>query len=455
MSVKAKKSLNGGIYTNRVTKEKIEQALGYTPANINHVPSLKNGTAIPQGSDLNTYIELGNFKCTSRSVVATLSNCPTNQAFEMKVGNDVLLDGGKYKYQEIVDVNGDRYWRYTGDDGEVWFEWRTNFDSSTIIPTANGGFGTDMSFDIGDKEHLERVDDFVTEMNRIAQNIGMTSTTVKTPSGYCRKPVNESKNTLSTTYNSHTTAKDALRLLIAARHTLTVAKAIGTEKHLFVYNYDINGTVFHSVLANEDWKAWAKNKNFTILGAKGGSLTGDYGEKGPNGILNMTMLIEDANGDVYGVTVLGLDYIKATKEEVPLLRTLIADLVNEAKGSATTEAVTSAKGRSEYPVCMAAVKLTKNGTFEDDIAMLDNGIYHNGDKVIVAASVIKMLVAITAVSRMSNQYASVNKDDLVGGSCVETLAVAGTVVTTFDALHIMLLASDNNMATLLARVYGK
>lgn len=102
----------------------------YLEGRFNSMVSLKDGTAIPSNGDLNTYIEIGNFKCTSKSVVATLSNCPTDQAFKMVVGNNVLLDNGTYKYQEIVDLNGNEYWRRTWDDGISWSNWKHRLDDS-------------------------------------------------------------------------------------------------------------------------------------------------------------------------------------------------------------------------------------------------------------------------------------------------------------------------------------
>ena len=413
-----------------------------------NVPSLNTGIAIPKDSDLNTYIKIGNFKCTNSSIVKTFLNCPTQQSFKMIVGYDALFNPGTYKYQEILDLNGDEYWRYTYDDGKNWSSWRHRFDDYMHIPTANGGFGADISFDIGEAEHLKRVEDFVAEMNRLAQNIGMTNTTIKTPSGYCRKSVNETKNALNKSYNSYMTAKDALKLLIAARHTPTVLKAMGTEQHSFKVDYDTNGNVLHSILYNSAWKEWASSNGYTIVGAKGGSFTGSYGEIGSNGILNLTILIKDSNGNNYGVVVLGLQ-----RTEIDTLRTLIVDLINMVNGSTATDVITEASTRTDYPVCMAVVKLTESGTFEDDIAMLENGVFYNENEVRVACSVTKLLTAITVVSRMNNQYVSFNNDDFVGGSGLTGIEV-GTVLSTYDALYVMLLASDNNIATLLARVYG-
>ena len=366
-----------------------------------------------------------------------------------------LINDGQQIYQEIIAYNGDEYRRYL-NRSNVWSAWRSYFDDSMHIPTINGGFGANISIDICETEHLERCESFVTEMNRIAKNIGMTNTIVKTPSGYNKKPVNGNKNTVSVDYNSYMTAYDALKLLIAARHTPTVLKAMGTEVYTFTYNYNVKGTV-NGTLHSDTWKLWAENNGYTILGIKGGSLTENYGEIGSNGILNNIILVKDSNEDVYGVSILGL---QNTNEEKVLQRTLIVDLINMIKGSSVTAAITNASTRTDYPVCMAAAKLTENGSFEDDIEMLSNGVFFNENQTRVSASVVKVLAGIVVVSCLNNQYVSINVDDLVGGSAFRDannnlVFPAGTVTTTYDALHIMLMISDNHMATLLARVYGR
>lgn len=93
-------------------------------ANSLGVPSLINGTIIVENTKLNTVIKPGSYKCTSASTVATLKNCPTNQAFKMYVENSVLYNGGDYRTQTIIDIDGTVYTRYTPNLGTEWSSWK-------------------------------------------------------------------------------------------------------------------------------------------------------------------------------------------------------------------------------------------------------------------------------------------------------------------------------------------
>lgn len=109
------------------------------------VYSLVNGTAIAANSDLNEILDIGNYKCTIVSTVGTLKNCPTAQTFKMYVSNTVLLNGGTFRTQEIYDIDGDKYERYTANNGTSWGAWKKTFNNRDIIPIANGGTGADTS----------------------------------------------------------------------------------------------------------------------------------------------------------------------------------------------------------------------------------------------------------------------------------------------------------------------
>lgn len=54
-------------------------------ANINHTHNSLTPILIPEGSDLNDYIEQGIYYCPSNSAVATLINPPTGYAFFLEV----------------------------------------------------------------------------------------------------------------------------------------------------------------------------------------------------------------------------------------------------------------------------------------------------------------------------------------------------------------------------------
>ena len=118
---------------------------------------------------------------------------------------------------------------------------------------------------------------------------------------------------------------------------------------------------------------------------------------------------------------------------------------------------------------MAAVELPKNSTFQEDIQLLTASLeaenklgFYNEDSRRVAASVTKILNAITCASYFDNHYASITYNDITAGSTrtnsayysEDKMLFMGDELTTEDALHLMLLESDNTMANLLARVFG-
>lgn len=451
---------------------------------------LAKGTAIAANTDLDSMITYGNYKCTSATTVKTLLNCPVTGAFFMRIGSPAPGVTGYY-YQEIFTLGGTRYYRYTGKSGETWTAWRQTFDTTGVIPARYGGMGADASSDLGEAEHLACCQRFVDKMNENAAMIGMTNSTFTTPSGLCTKPVNASKTGNDIAYNNYITAYDLLRLLVAARHTPTVYAAMNAEK----CNFLRNGAAYlalNIIVGNAVWTDWAEQNGYTILAAKGGSLQGIYGEIGMCGINNGCYLIQDGNGDIFAVAVVGLQnpikwfnvtyakndkvkvdgvtyisladnnkgnavsdpaYWAVTESEGDVLRTIIHDLIGMAGGGSETDAIRAANGR-RYPVGMAVAKLTQNGTFDEDIAALDSGVYYNQNTVRVAASVSKILAAITAVPYLGNHNCSVTYDDMVGGSGLDYL-VRGDVYCTADALNVMLAVSENTMATMLARICGK
>lgn len=166
--------------------------------------------------------------------------------------------------------------------------------------------------------------------------------------------------------------------------------------------------------------------------------------------------------------------------EGTLLREAARDLINQLKSGNITEGNATAtiklltgKETSEneprkYPVGLAAVKLkvlddynisSTNPKpqsvlrFYDDTSLLDNGVYYNKDYIRPALSVSKILTAIVATSMLDNHYCSINSNDIVGGSGLDWYN--GDKISMVDAMHIMLLCSDNTMATLLARDCGQ
>lgn len=73
------------------------------------------GTIIPKNADLNTtdYLNIGNYYIEYDANAATLSNCPTNKAFTMRVKSCRsyydLTKADLYLIREITDINGRKY----------------------------------------------------------------------------------------------------------------------------------------------------------------------------------------------------------------------------------------------------------------------------------------------------------------------------------------------------------
>lgn len=83
--------------------------------------SLSYGVAIPSGSDLNSYKEVGNYYCPGNDVVVTLKNCPTTNAFTMKIE---LATGNGYPCQTLREHgHGFIYYRLAGSREEPYGNW--------------------------------------------------------------------------------------------------------------------------------------------------------------------------------------------------------------------------------------------------------------------------------------------------------------------------------------------
>lgn len=104
--------------------------------------SMVSGTSLAADTDLNTVIDIGNYRCTAPATVATLKNCPTTQTFKLYVSNTALFESGAYRTQELYDLDGDKYERHTTSDGQNWTAWEKTFNSRDVIGLANGGTGT-------------------------------------------------------------------------------------------------------------------------------------------------------------------------------------------------------------------------------------------------------------------------------------------------------------------------
>lgn len=83
---------------------------------------------IPSNADLNDYTEFGCWVCQSNSVTVTLENCPiTGSGFALRVSRPT---GGAYRLQELLQYNGNRYYRYY--NGSSWSNWRCNLYTTDV-----------------------------------------------------------------------------------------------------------------------------------------------------------------------------------------------------------------------------------------------------------------------------------------------------------------------------------
>ena len=109
-------------------------------ANNLKVWGLAGSTAIPSGANLNDYKTFGNYACNSNSYAETLSNCPTNVAFTLKVFNatgtdDNTVTPGNYNYiaQEIKVFNsGVTYFRLLNVYSGKWGDWIDSYNSNHL-----------------------------------------------------------------------------------------------------------------------------------------------------------------------------------------------------------------------------------------------------------------------------------------------------------------------------------
>ena len=68
--------------------------------------SLYGGSEIPKGADLHTYLTPGNYYHPQTATIGTLSNCPMNEAFRLKVTAPIANKNGSYILQEYTSFTG-------------------------------------------------------------------------------------------------------------------------------------------------------------------------------------------------------------------------------------------------------------------------------------------------------------------------------------------------------------
>lgn len=97
-----------------------------------------NVKRIPNGTDLNTMLEVGQYFAPSNAESPTLINSPTKLAFVMTIEPTVgvLYDNHVYYMQKIIDFVGKMYIRGYDGNGNHWYEWTETLGQSHIAQIA-------------------------------------------------------------------------------------------------------------------------------------------------------------------------------------------------------------------------------------------------------------------------------------------------------------------------------
>ena len=115
------------------------------------------GTNIPENANLNTatYLKIGNYYCNLSATAASMTNCPTNEAFMMRVYSPLstTIDNESsstwvYRLREIITLSGTTYRQYVSSGSTAgsfsynsWKQVAFTSDIPTKLP-ANGGNAT-------------------------------------------------------------------------------------------------------------------------------------------------------------------------------------------------------------------------------------------------------------------------------------------------------------------------
>lgn len=143
-------------YTPTNWKAGREGGTAWTPARLNNMESgIVNATynaglipeiEIPANKNLNTleYCKVGRYYCPMNSTVATLSNCPTLNAFVMEVYSPISKDisisltGNTYRVRKILDYYGNEYIQHVifYDNAPTYATWNKILKSNDITTTS-------------------------------------------------------------------------------------------------------------------------------------------------------------------------------------------------------------------------------------------------------------------------------------------------------------------------------
>lgn len=102
-----------------------------------------NVKRIPNGTDINTMTDIGQYYMPSNAESPTLINCPTKLSFIMSIEPSTgVLQNYKYIVQKITDFSGTMYIRGYNGFGSKWGGWTQTIPTPTLkeLPAIESGY---------------------------------------------------------------------------------------------------------------------------------------------------------------------------------------------------------------------------------------------------------------------------------------------------------------------------
>lgn len=357
--------------------------------------------------------------------------CFIDQTEIFGVGNEPSKGQMDYLYEQYIHIlRGDELTR----------------ERTYVLPLSYGG-------EFSDKECIVA---FMRAANDKALSLGMTNSKFRTPSGM----VMDGNENVST-------AADTMKLLMSAFGHERIAEILMRKTYQSYSGGDPErGFSTSNGLLNGDMPTKLAEKGFYCFGGKGGSLIfdddgdGNTTQEEANGILNYALLC-GYEGKQVAVSFMGQNLYDASGNRVDSYP-LVIDIMKKVSGSTdATPNLDEAISRADFPVSVSACVIPSGdlkawATVDASKLIQFNGGYSSTpDALHSPASVTKLLTAIMVVENVENldMFVEMRADDDVIGSGQE-LYEAETF-TYWELLHLMLMESNNEAATALARAVGE
>lgn len=329
---------------------------------------------------------------------------------------------------------------------------------------------------------LDAYDTFVSLMNQYSNEMGMTNSIWKSPSGYPSYPGASSYNQ---DYNNLSSPFDMLKILLACETNSFLQYAL-TKWHK---NIEFGQASYTGVMAPPNTMVHPDNNvllNYKRFFGKGGALSRDATTNyAPWGVCNLAASSTLKNGNTAHIVVMntpynngsGLEYNNVIDYYYHLQNALIQIVNGTDPDNVVYDSVISdGMAYSAQPTSFAALlmpascdKLSivacgknhlKSYLTEAKCYLGNNDGLTNGDTPIVTASLAKMLTAYIAVNECDlNDIVDFSYEDRIGGSTANQLGTKDRAqyasMTLRDAIIAMMYYSDNTIATAIARHVGK